>query len=130
MTIGAYAPDLSWCERGGARDYIATRQIVWVVGKSASGWHVTVPEGREFESSVPRCLRWLWSPYDPFFVKAAAVHDVMLETGFSRATADAQWFEVAISEGAPPLKVWLGHFGMRGRRFWLWAKKSVNTKLF
>ena len=82
---------------------------------------MTVPQGREFESSVPRWLWWAFSPDDPFFLKAACIHDTLLEDGYRQAFADSQWFEAAMSEHAPPLRTWLAYCAMRGRRFVHWA---------
>lgn len=114
-------PDVSWCKKGGARGYVTTRPLIWWIGKKESGWLLIVPAGREFESSVPRGLRWLFSPDDPFFLKSACIHDTLLEEGYRVAFADSQWFEAALSENAPPLRTWLAYRGMRLRRFWLWA---------
>lgn len=81
---------------------------------------LTVPAGREFESSVPRMLRWVFSPDDPVFLKSAVIHDVLLEEGFRKAFADSQWFEAALSEHAPEWLTWMAYSAMRGRRFVFW----------
>ena len=114
-------PDVSWCRKGGARGYVTTQPIEWWIGKKESGWKLTVPVGREFESSVPRFLTWVFSPDDPFFLKSAAIHDTLLEEGFRQAFADSQWFEAALSEHAPGLRTWVAYSAMRARRFLLWA---------
>jgi hypothetical protein len=114
-------PDISWCIKGGSRGYVTARPLEWRIGKKHSMWLLTVPEGREFESSVPRGLRWLFSPDDPHFLKSACIHDTLLEEGFRQAFSDGQWFEAAMSEHAPPLRVWLAYSAMKGRRFLLWS---------
>ncbi|MBK5933697.1 uncharacterized protein DUF1353 [Rhodovulum imhoffii] len=114
-------PDVSWCRKGGARGYVTTQPIEWWIGKKESGWKLTVPVDREFESSVPRWLTWVFSPDDPFFLKSAAIHDTLLEEGFRQAFADSQWFEAALSEHAPGLRTWVAYSAMRARRFLLWA---------
>ena len=114
-------PDTSWCKKGGARGYVTTRPLDWWIGKKHSMWLLTVPAGREFESSVPRGLRWAFSPDDPLFLKSACIHDMLLEEGYRLAFADSQWFEAALSEGAPQLRVRLAHSAIRTRRFALWA---------
>ncbi|UWQ34011.1 DUF1353 domain-containing protein [Leisingera sp. M527] len=118
-------PDTSWAEKGGSRDYITTRPLSWDIGKKNSGWVLTIPAGREFESSVPRPLRWVFSPDDPYFLKSAVIHDTLLEEGFRRAFADSQWFEAALSVHAPGLRTWLAYSGMRSRRFWKWVFLSA-----
>lgn len=112
--------DVSWCKKGGTRGYVTTRPLEWWIGKKESGWLLTVPAGREFESSVPRILWWLFSPDDPFFLKSACIHDMLLEEGYRHAFADSQWFEAALSEHAPTLRAWLACRGMRLRRFTRW----------
>ncbi len=114
-------PNAPWHRKGGARGYVTTRPLEWWIGKEHSMWLLTVPVGREFESSVPRGLQWLFSPDDPLFLKSACIHDTLLEEGFRQAFADSQWFEAAMSEHAPPLRVWLAYSAMRGRRFVLWS---------
>ena len=114
-------PDLSWCKQGGARGYVVLRDLRWDIGRKGSGHVLIVPAGTEFESSVPRGLRWLFSPHDPHFLKAAAVHDTLLEDGWRYWSADSQWFEAALSEQAPTWKAAPAYIGMVLRRFGLWA---------
>jgi hypothetical protein len=114
MPIGV---DTSWVKKGGARGYVTKRAFSWSIGKKDSGWVLVVPEGREFESSVPRLLRWLFSPDDPYFLKSAVIHDVLLEDGFREAFADSQWFEAALSVHAPRLRTSVAFTLMILRRF-------------
>lgn len=114
-------PDVSWCEKGGARGYVTTRPLRWWIGKKESGWLLVVPAGREFESSVPRGLWWVLSPDDPYFLKAACIHDTLLEEGYRLWFSDSQWFEAALSEHAPLRKAIPAWLGMVLRRFLRWA---------
>ncbi|TRD22953.1 DUF1353 domain-containing protein [Palleronia caenipelagi] len=116
-----HTPDTSWCRKGGRRSYVTTKPLPWWIGKENSGWLLTVPEHREFESSVPRSLQWVWSPDDPYYLKSAAIHDTLLEEGFREAFADSQWFEAALSEHAPTFRTWVAYSAMRARRFLLWV---------
>ena len=127
-------PDVSWCIKGGSRGYVTTRPLEWPIGKKESGWRLTVATGREFESSVPELkykkrwlqsllgwfqpFTWLMRPDDPFFLKSACIHDVLLEDGYRVAFADSQWFEAALSDQADPLKSRLAYMAMRMRHFW------------
>lgn len=114
-------PDVSWCQRGGSRGYVVVKPVVWHLGKKNSGFVITVPVGREFESSVPKLFRWVWSKDDPKFLKSAAIHDYLLEEGYRKDFADSQWFEAALSEHAPKNKTEMVRTGMRFRR---WVKAS------
>lgn len=126
------SPDISWCKKGGSRGYVTTQKVDWWIGKKGSGWLFTVPAGREFESSVPTLkwrgsplkrfqpFHWVFSPDDPFFLKSAAIHDMLLEEGYRVAFADSQWFEAALSVHAPQGRTWLAFIAMRGRRFGKW----------
>lgn len=113
-----------WCERGGSRGYVLTQHVDWCVGRKGSPWLLVVPVGFEFESSVPKILSWLWSPDDPHYLLSAAVHDHLLETGHRTDFADSQWYEAALSVGAPRLKTEIARTGMRFRRFFQWALAS------
>jgi len=116
---------LPWCEKGGSRGYVVTAPFTWNLGRKGSGRTLEVPVGREFESSVPRLLHWLWSPDDQKYLKAAVVHDMLLEEGNSKLFSDSQWFDAAASVGAPGLKTWLAYFAMIVMRFLIWTKESV-----
>lgn len=110
--------------KGGSRGYIVARAFRWSIDKADSGWVFTIPEGKEFEISVPWFARWYISPDDPAFLKDAAVHDTLLDNGYSAAFSDSQWFEVAMSEHAPGLKTWVSYRGIRLRRFVKWIFKG------
>lgn len=89
-------------ERGEKRRWRTTQPIDWEVGRKGSGDWVTIPPGREFESSVPWWAVWYLHPDDPRYLLAAAVHDYMLESGrYGRAQAAAEWFDGALAGGAP-----------------------------
>ena len=93
---------------GGGR-YRLTSSIVWRIG-SATGPVYVVPVGFEFDVSVPWLLTWLFSPDDPRFFKAAALHDKMLADGWSRITAGAEFHNALAADGVPVwqrLLMWL-----------------------
>jgi hypothetical protein len=96
---------------------VVAQELHWAIGAPGSGWVLVVPAGREFESSVPRLLHWALSPHDPRFLKAAAVHDTLLERGHRRAFADSQWYEAALFDGAPRWKARAAYLAMVLRRF-------------
>lgn len=106
----------NWCKPGVKRRYVITRALHWDIGKRGSGWTLNVPEGREFESSVPRWLWWFFSPDDPLFLKSAAIHDMLLEEGYRVQFADTQWIEAARSVHAPVIKRELAFAAIRLRR--------------
>lgn len=118
------APDVSWCKPGDSRDYVTVETVVWDLMWKGSPFSLRIPPGREFESSVPRTLQWLWSPADPYFLKAALIHDYLLESGSRGFEADSQWRAAALSEDAPAFKTAVAYLGMIVRRFIQWAFKS------
>lgn len=96
-------------------DYVVAVPLVWEVGRVGSGLKVTVPQGRTFDVSVPWALRWIVSPHDPRYLKAAALHDEMLDQlGWSRVTAAAEFHEALRSED-------VGRF----RRLVMWLAVSL-----
>ena len=63
------------------------RPVRWEVGREESGLRVTVPIGYVFDVSVPVWARWLFDPSDPRYLKAACLHDWLLDDGWYRITA-------------------------------------------
>ncbi len=120
-------PDVSWCRKGGARGYVSTKTVTWHLMWKGSPYILTIPPGREFESSVPRSLQWLWSCDDPYFLKAALIHDVLLENGARGFEADSQWRAAALSEQAPAIRTGVAYFGMINRRFWQWIWRKATV---
>jgi len=90
--------------KGGSRGYVLQDRFSWNIGKPNSSLVIHIPKGYEFESSVPVFLRWVLSPDDPLFLKAACIHDYLLENGYSRPFADTQWLDAARSVNAPRFK--------------------------
>ncbi len=74
------------------------RELIWRIGH-IDGPVYRVPEGFTFDVSVPRFLRWLFSPHDRRMLKAAALHDHMLESGWSRITAAAEFHNALKADG-------------------------------
>ncbi len=113
-------PDTSWCRKGGARGYVTTAPVYWHLMWKGSPYVLDIPVGREFESSVPRTLQKVWSPDDPKYLKAALIHDVLLERGSRPFEADSQWRAAALSERAPPFRTGVAYAGMVLRRYLQW----------
>lgn len=113
-------PDTSWCAKRGSRDYVTVSEVRWHLMWKGSPYVLAIPAGREFESSVPRILQWLWSPDDPYYLKAALIHDVLLESGSRTFEADSQWRAAALSEKAPAFRTGVAFAGMIIRRFAQW----------
>jgi len=84
--------------------YITTHQIEWAIGHKSSGFIYTVPAGFVFDVSIPAYLTWLFDPNDPRFLKAAALHDHMLELGWDRPTAAAIFHEALKADGVSKAK--------------------------
>lgn len=116
-------PDVSWCRKGGSRGYITTQTVTWHLMWKDSPYVLRIAPGREFESSVPRSLQWLWSPDDPYFLKAALIHDVLLESGARGFEADSQWRAAALNDNANAFKTGVAYFAMIIRRFAQWIGK-------
>jgi hypothetical protein len=97
-------------ERGTSRRWRSSAPVDWEIGRQGSGRWITIPAGRQFESSVPW---WAWffiSRDDPRFLLAALVHDHMLEAGlYGRPQAAAEWYDGALAGGAPRWKAKLAY---------------------
>ena len=115
--------------RGTVRRWRTTRPVPWDVGRKASGHRVTIPAGTEFESSVPRLLRWWMRPDDPRYLLAALVHDYLLEAGiYGRLQAAADWDDAARAAGAPAAKTNLALMGIMAKALWLNARDRRLTQ--
>lgn len=89
--------------RGTVRRWQSTQDVTWHIGRARSGLVITIPAGREFESSVPWWAAWLIPRDDPRFLFAALIHDYMLEERLQgRAQAAAEWRDAALSQGVSP----------------------------
>jgi len=120
------SPDTSWCEKGGTRGYFTVRPMTWDLLWKGSPYKLTAEPGREFESSVPERLTWLWSPDDPFYLEAALWHDIALESGARVFEADMLWATVALSRGASIWRTVAAYTAMLGRRIWQWLSRVAH----
>lgn len=100
---------------GGIR-YRLDAPLVWRIGH-IDGPAYTVPAGFEFDMSVPRFLRWLFDPHRRDFHKAAALHDHMLESGWSRITAGAEFHNALHADGVAAWRRLLALFAVMIWRF-------------
>lgn len=89
--------------RGTFRCWVPVTSRRWAVGGPHVAHVIELPAHREFESSVPRWARWIIDPEDPRFMLAARVHDYLLEEGYGRTQAAAEWLDGARALGAPDL---------------------------
>lgn len=85
----------------GGIEYRSTMDFSWRVGGPRVDHVITIPAGFVFQSSVPRGLWWFMSPHDPRFLLAAFVHDWLLQQGYGRTQAAAEWHDAARKGGAP-----------------------------
>lgn len=87
--------------RGTSRRWRATGSLEWAIGGKHVEHVVTLPAGQEFESSVPWWGRWFINRDDPRFLLAARVHDYLLEHGYGRPQAAAEWYDGTRTSRAP-----------------------------
>ena len=85
--------------------------LAWAVGHP-NGELFIVKAGTSFDVSVPWQLRWLISPHDPRYHKAAALHDEMLKRGWSPSVAAAEFFEALKADGVRGLELWAMYLGV------------------
>jgi len=101
--VTPYTAAHDWSERQG-RGYITVKFVRWEIGAIGSGLWLNVPPGFSFDVSVPRALRWLFSPHNPQYLKAAALHDYALSLGWDRVSAAAAFSEALRASGVPRLE--------------------------
>jgi hypothetical protein len=106
-----------WCEPVSRTQYRNMEPVPWDIGFVGSGVSVLVPVGTVFDVSIPRGLRWLLSPHDPRFLKAACLHDWLLRINWDRPTAGGV-FHAALS--AAGVGLWTRMVMFLGVTLWKW----------
>lgn len=87
--MSAYTKAANWCVSLDGRKYITVRPLSWELGRKESGYIVTVPRDYVFDVSIPWFARWIFDPHDPAYLKAAALHDCLLDRQWERVSAAA-----------------------------------------
>ena len=87
LTVSDFTKDKEWCIRLRGTKYLSSEPISFDLGKLGSNLTYVVPSGFEFDVSIPRGLRFILSPHNPKYLKAAAIHDHMLKANWDRPTA-------------------------------------------
>lgn len=108
--MSSYTNAKDWCTPIGGILYKSTKPLTWEVGTKGSGLYVTVPVDTTFDVSIPKGLRWLFDPHNPKYLKAAALHDMLLLQNWARTTAGAEFHEALKSDGVTlwkRLAMWL-----------------------
>lgn len=84
----------------------STAILAWEIGRKGSELFYIVPIGFVFDVSIPKLFTWLLDPCDPRFMKAACLHDHMLENGWDRTTAAGVFNDALTADGVSRLKRW------------------------
>lgn len=80
--------------------YASNSSLALRVGGEGAHLTIVVPAGYEFDVSVPRQLRWAFSPHDHRFLRAAAFHDYALhELNWPRELAAAPFGHALREDG-------------------------------
>lgn len=87
--------------------YSLTAPLRWDIGAKGSGWTLTVPEGRDFDISVPWYARWFLSPHDFTVLPAAALHDELLRLGHDAAFASSEFRRALRARGIGVVWAWV-----------------------
>ena len=101
--MSAYTETLPVIDMGGG-DYVTDADLRWDLGREGSGHTYIVQAGFRFDVSVPGVLQWAFNPGDRRFLKAAALHDHMLEDRWSRVESAAVFHEALKADKVPRWK--------------------------
>lgn len=104
--MSLYTKIHDWCKQIGKEDFVTILPVTWEVGKVGSSLFYNVPTGFPFNVSIPWLFKWLFDPCDPRFLKAACLHDHMLENGWDRTTAAGVFNDALMAEGVSRLERW------------------------
>lgn len=83
----SFTSNHNWYIRLQGVEYVTKVPLSFDLGFKGSGFSYTVPKNFKFEVSIPKGLRWILNPHNPKYLKAAVIHDHMLERGWDRPTA-------------------------------------------
>lgn len=97
------ATEFDQYEHIGGINYRTTDDFTWAIGKS-DGPKIIIRSGFEFQSSVPKVLRWLVSPHHPAWIVSAIIHDWFLNNGYDTLFAAGEWYRSAIAKSDRILK--------------------------
>lgn len=94
--MSKYTEDSHNFENTSGINFKTLDEIHWYLDKNLS---VTVPEGFVFDVSVPYCLRLVFNPKDKQYLKAAALHDYLLQNGWTRLVAGGIFHDALLADG-------------------------------
>ena len=95
--MSAYTEHIA-VEPAGGILFRLTAALAWRVG-ALDGPLYIVPSGFAFDVSVPWFLRFAFDVREPRYLKAAALHDSMLQAGWNRLTAAGEFHEALKADG-------------------------------
>lgn len=80
--------------------WVLLSPLRWEIGAKGSGMMWVVPAGYSCDmATIPALARAIFDPSDGRFAKAAVLHDHMLESGFDRLTAAAEFHSALRADG-------------------------------
>lgn len=83
--------------------YSLLEPIIWDIGFKGNINKEIVPEGFQFDVSIPFLLRWLFDRHNPRYFKASALHDYLLTIGYDRVSAAGAFNHGLKAENIPYL---------------------------
>lgn len=90
---------------GHSRLWCVVGTIAWELCYPGSGFHLIVPDGFVTDlASVPPFAQGLLNPFEPDTVLPAIVHDAMLDQGFDRHVAAAEFRRALLATNVPSWK--------------------------
>lgn len=94
---------LDWATRNG-EGYIVKKPLVWEIGHQGSNIFFEVPEGTYFDFTSHWSYRWIFNPHNPKYLKAAALHDHALKSGWHRVSAAGLFSEALLASKVSKLE--------------------------
>lgn len=88
-------------------DYELTNSIEWELLHKEVDTAVIVPQGFIFNVSIPFWVRWVFSPHNPKYLKAACLHDYLLKRKHSKALAAAVFYDALKADNVTTWRRWI-----------------------
>lgn len=84
--------------------YQTSKLVHWEIGRPGSGAWLTVSEKYTFDVSIPALFTFAFDSHEPRFMKAACLHDWMLDQGWDRTTAAGVFNDALRADGVSRVK--------------------------
>ena len=108
--------------------YTLGSDLEWAFGRCEAKKPIIIKKGYNVDVSVPRLLEWAFDPHNNAHIRAAAVHDSLLEKGYARDFCSSEFRCALILGGVKPKLAWTAYFFTMMYNLFKWLSKLIKPK--